>query len=219
MNFTLSQNFSIKQRLCIHALSFVLLSALWCGLSSCDKEPEVITNTVTIIDTLVVVDTIVVIDTLTIIDFQDFPDTATTFILVRHAETTGSGGNPNLSAAGMARANELVRILAEVDVHAVYATNFNRTMQTAQPAATASGLNITTYDPFAPNTLIDQALLSFPQGVVLVVGHSNTTAAMINALVGSATYPDIDENEYDNLFIVHVSERGKAKVTHLKYGM
>src|SRR6187399_2985834 len=143
------------------AFSLVLISFLWCGFTSCDKEPEVITNTVTIIDTLVVMDTLVLIDTLTVIDFQDFPDTATTFILVRHAETTGTGSNPNLSAAGIARANELVRILAEVDLHAVYATNFNRTMQTAQPVATASGLSITSYDPFAPNTLIDHALLSF----------------------------------------------------------
>lgn len=194
-------------------LIFVCLSAIWCGLSSCDKEPEVIIQTETIIDTLVIV------DTLTIIDFQTIPDTATTFILVRHAETTGSGSNPNLSAAGQVRANELVRILEEVDLLAVYSTNFNRTMQTAQPVATASGLSIIQYDPFAPNTLIDHVLLSFPEGVVLVVGHSNTTASMLNALVGSATYADLAENEYDNLFVVHVSERGKSKVIHLKYGM
>ena len=212
MNSILALIINVKQILTAPVLSFVLMSTLWCGFSSCE-EPEVITKTVTIIDTLVVV------DTLTIIDIQDIPDTATTFILLRHAETTGSGSNPGLSAAGMTRANELARILSEVNLNAVYSTNFNRTMQTAQPTATASGLSITAYDPFAPNILIDNALSSFPQGVVLVVGHSNTTAAMLNALVGSATYPDLDESEYDNLFIVHVSERGEAKVTHLKYGM
>lgn len=196
-----------------------LLSSIWCGFSSCEKDPEVITNNVTIIDTLVLVDTLVLIDTVTVIDFQDFPDTVTTFILVRHAETTGSGSNPNLSAAGISRANELVRILGEVDLDAVYATNFNRTMQTAQPVATASGLSIISYDPFTPNTLIDNALVSFPDGVILVVGHSNTTASMLNALTGTSTYPDIAETEYDNLFIVHVLKRGEAKVTHLKYGM
>ena len=218
--YTILSPYSFNIRLfTTHMFSLILILSLCFGFSACDKEPEVITNTVTIIDTLVVVDTLVVIDTLTVIDFQDFPDTATTFILVRHAETTGSGSNPNLSAAGIDRANELVRILAEVDLHAVYATNFNRTMQTAQPVATASGSSITSYDPFAPNTLIDNALLNFPNGVILVVGHSNTTASMLNALTGSATYPDIPENEYDNLFIVHVSKRSEATVTHLKYGM
>ena len=193
------------------------------SLTSCDKDPDVITltqiDTLVVIDTLTLTDTLTLIDTLTLTDtiFESFPDTATTFILVRHAETTGSGSNPNLSADGQTRADRLSQILEKVNLNAVYSTNFNRTRQTAQPAATSKGLTITTYDPFAPGVLVDQVLASFPGGTVLVVGHSNTIPDILNEMVGSNLYPDIGENEYDNFFVVHVSLDGTATVTHLKY--
>lgn len=200
-------------------LSVCCYMTLLGSLTSCDKDPEVITITETKIDTLIIVDTLIVVDTVNLVDtlFENFPDTSTTFILVRHAETTGAGSNPNLSVDGQARANRLSQILERVNLDAIYSTNFNRTMQSAQPAATAKGLTITTYDPFAPAALVDQVLLSFPKGAVLVVGHSNTIPDMLNQMVGANTFPAITENEYDNLFVVHISALGEATVTHLKY--
>jgi 2,3-bisphosphoglycerate-dependent phosphoglycerate mutase len=194
-------------------LSFCCYLTLLGSLTSCDKEPEVITITETKTDTLIVIDTITLIDTI----FESLPDTTTTFILVRHAETTGAGSNPNLSVDGQSRANRLSQMLEKVNLNAIYSTNFNRTMQTAQPAATAKGISITTYDPFAPAALVDQVLLSFPKGAVLVVGHSNTIPDMLNAMIGANQFQDLTENEYDNLFVVHVSALGEATVTHLKY--
>ena len=195
---------------------FTLLFPLLWILTSCEKEPQIIikTETVTIIDTLVVTDTFTIVET--IIETQ--PDTTTTFILVRHAETTGVGNNPVLSADGEIRANELTRIMTEVDLDAIYSTNFNRTMQTTQATASAKGLTVSEYDPFNPVMLIDNVLEEFPEGIVLVVGHSNTTAALLNAMTGSNNFADIPEDQFDNLYIVHVSERGKSKVIHLKYG-
>lgn len=194
-------------------LSFITFISI---LTSCSKDPEIIikTETITIIDTVIVKDTVTVIETV----FQNIPDTATTFILVRHAEITGSGSNPNLSAVGQTRALELQRILNNVVLNAVYSTNFNRTMQTAEPIATAKALPIAQYDPFDPDALIDQVLTSYPEGIVLIVGHSNTTPDFLNAMVGADTFADIPETEYDNLFVVHISEKGDAKVIHMKYG-
>ena len=180
-------------------------------LTACDKDPEVIIETK--IDTLIVIDTVTLIDTF----FQNLPDTTTTFILVRHAETTGTGSNPNLSVDGQARATRLSQMLDKVNLNAVYSSNYKRTMQTAQPTATAKTLPITTYDPTDPDGLSFQALHSYPLGAVLIVGHSNTIPELLNLLVGSNSFPDIGENEYDNLFIVHVSAIGEATVTHLKY--
>jgi hypothetical protein len=40
---------------------------------------------------------------------------------------------------------------------------------------------------------------------------------MLNQMVGTNMFADISENEYDNLFVVHVSDLGEATVTHLKY--
>jgi hypothetical protein len=51
----------------------------------------------------------------------------------------------------------------------------------------------------------------------LIVGHSNTIPEVIRGLGGDVV-PTIDEKEYDDIFVVTVYARGKAKVTHLKYG-
>ena len=200
----------------IPMLFLLWIPGMMISLSSCDKDPEIITKTVT--DTLVIVDTLVVVDTLTIIDVQTIPDTATTFILVRHAETSGAGSNPNLSAAGQARAETLRRILSPLPLSAIYSTNFNRTMQTAQPIATEKGLPVLQYDPTDPESLIDLSLNNYPKGIVLIVGHSNTTPDFINAMTGKQDAPAIGETDYDNLFIVQVSERGDATLLHMKYG-
>lgn len=200
--------------------AILTLSVFFSLLTSCDKDPEIITETVTVTDTVVVtqVDTVFIslTDTVTITEFMQ--DTATTFILVRHAETTGSGTNPNLSADGMARADELARIMGSLSLDAVYSTNFNRTMQTASPVATDQGLTIQSYSGSNLSATADEILGSYPAGKILVVGHSNTTPDFINALTGSNDYPQLPETEYDNLFIVTVLEKGRAEVVHLKYG-
>src|SRR5690606_21155065 len=179
-------------------------------LCSCSKDPEVIikTETITVIDTITITDTVTVIETIV----ETAPDTTTTFILVRHAETTGGGSNPNLSPEGQIRAEELRHILANVPLDAIFSTNFNRTIQTATPVATASGLTIQTYDPFAPDVLIDLALQTYHNGIILIVGHSNTVPAFVNTLVGAEVYDDFEETEYGNLMIVYAAEKGRAQV-------
>ncbi|HEX5113445.1 MAG TPA: phosphoglycerate mutase family protein, partial [Saprospiraceae bacterium] len=151
-------------------------------LTACDKDPEVIVETKT--DTLIIVDTLTIIDTLTLTDtvFQNLPDSVTTFILVRHAETTGSGSNPNLSVDGQARATRLSQMLDKANLNAVYSSNFKRTMQTAQPTATAKGLSVSIYDPTDPGNIAAQVLHNYPLGAVLIVGHSNTIPELLNVL-------------------------------------
>lgn len=187
---------------------------------SCEKEPQIITETIIKTDTLIItqVDTVIVqiTDTLTLTEF--IQDTATTFILLRHAETTGIGSDPALSTAGQDRAAELIRILKNVPLNAVYSTNFNRTRQTAQPIATDQSLALQTYNAFAPDLLANNALAAHRHGAVLVVGHSNTVPELLNVLTGTSFYQQLPESQYDNLYLVTVFEKGRAKVLHLKYG-
>ncbi|MBK9015478.1 MAG: histidine phosphatase family protein [Saprospiraceae bacterium] len=163
-------------------------------------------------------DTVVVqlTDTLTLTQF--IHDTATTFILVRHAETTGIGSDPSLSTDGQERANELLRVLQNLPLNAVYATNYNRTEQTAQPTATEKGLTVQTYDAFNLDPMVDAVLENQTGGAVLVVGHSNTTPNLLNLLTGTNNYAQLPETQYDNLYVVSVFEKGRATVVHLKYG-
>ncbi len=204
----------------IFPVLFLSLIALAFIICSCNKEPEIKIETVTVTDTITVTETIILIDTVTVLDtiIETLPDTATTFILVRHAETTGIGSNPNLSTEGETRAIELARILDNVPLEAVFSTNFNRTMQTAEPTATDKSLIVENYDPFDLDPFIDAILVNHKEGVVLVVGHSNTTPSLLNILVGANIYSDLPESEYDNLFVVTVFEKGRANVIHMKYG-
>lgn len=198
----------------------VMLFLLNVALSACEKDPEIITHTIIETDTLVInhYDTVVVTltDTLTLTEFLN--DTATTFILVRHAETTGSGSNPDLSADGLLRAAELARVLKNVPLDAAYSTNLLRTSKTAQPTVADQSLTLETYDGFTLNPVVDAVLANHRGGAALVVGHSNTTPSLLNLLTGTTDYSNIPETQYDNLYVVTVFEKGRAQVTHLKYG-
>ncbi len=200
---------------------FLLLLLFGSLFFSCEKDPEVITNTVIQTDTVFVTnfDTVFMTLTDTVTLTEMIHDTATTFILLRHAETTEIGTNPNLSTAGQERVMELVRLLKNVSLNAVYSTNYNRTQQTAQPVADDQGVILDTYNPSALHSLTDGILVDYRGGAVLVVGHSNTTSDLLNVLTGGSTFSDLPETQYDNLFLVTVFEKGRAEVTHLKYGV
>lgn len=147
------------------------------------------------------------------------PDTATVFILVRHAEKAATGGSdPDLSAEGQVRATELARMLKEVPIAAVWASNYNRTRQTALAAATDHNLGVQVYDPNAQVALSKSWPQQFAGQTVLVVGHSNTIPQLVNLLTGTTNYAQMPDEQYDNLYIVTVYRHSPARVLHLKYG-
>lgn len=150
--------------------------------------------------------------------FATFARPITTVILVRHAEKNiePTNPNPNLSPAGQARAQELVRMLEGAGVTAIYATQYVRTQQTVQPLATKLGLPVAQIDSANTAELV-RRISSDRGGVVFVAGHNNTVPAAIKAL-GGGDYPVISENEFDNLFILTIYRFGRAKVVKLKYG-
>ena len=124
----------------------------------------------------------------------------TALILVRHAERLDESTDSPLSPAGRQRAELLGRMLASIGVTAIYTTQFQRTVKTAEPLAARLGLTINKADT-PPAELIPQIRSQQPQGTVLVVGHSNTVPEMLAAL-GYKTPVRIASSEYDNLFIV-----------------
>jgi 2,3-bisphosphoglycerate-dependent phosphoglycerate mutase len=129
------------------------------------------------------------------------------FILVRHADKSAQGSDPVLSAQGIARAQELARLLSGVNVAKIYSTPFNRTRQTAQPIAAAHGLQVAEYSPNEPIEQLADRLATEGQGkVTIVVGHSNTIPALAKALVPPAEVPTITETDYDNLFVITMDE-------------
>jgi broad specificity phosphatase PhoE len=140
----------------------------------------------------------------------------TTYYFIRHAEKDRSdktNKDPNLIQKGVLRAAKWSFVLENIEFDAVYSTNYNRTKQTAQPTAEKKGVEVTIYDPrqlfseeFANNTL---------GKTVLVVGHSNTTPAFVNAVLGTKKYDSIDDNNNANLYIVTISPSGEKSDTLL----
>ncbi len=147
----------------------------------------------------------------------------TTVILVRHAEkATMPADNPGLSEAGRERAAELARQLVEADVvagvDAIYSTSYRRTEETVQPVATALGLPITPYDAANTATIMDEIVRQHKGQIILVVGHSNTIPALIANMGASKNVPEIDEGEYDNMYVVSIPWFGKTKTIRVRYG-
>ena len=143
---------------------------------------------------------------------------AVEYIVVRHAEKGADDArDPSLSAVGNARAQSLARLLADVPVDAVYATNYNRTQQTAWPTATARGVAVTTYDARLPvATFVAQLRAAHTEGTVLVVGHSDTVPEIVFALSGQPIEA-MPDTAFDRLYRVTVGSSGVVTLVQARY--
>jgi broad specificity phosphatase PhoE len=127
--------------------------------------------------------------------------------VVRHAERAeeGPGSDIPLSRLGAEHAAHLAEILKNAGVTAIYATDTTRARQTAEPLAQMLKLSIRIYDtrdekgnmtavPFVAKLRTDER-----DGVVLVVGHSNTVPDVI-AAYGVKEPVRIGPDDYGDLF-------------------
>ncbi len=142
-----------------------------------------------------------------------------TIFLVRHAEKcTEPARDPDLTEFGKQRAQALVRVLMDVELDAIYSTPFKRTLNTARPVAQMHGVKI--IETPAESGFMEAMVKRIKAGEahnILISGHSNTTPAVVNLLGGTA-YENLDESEYDRLYIVVLQEDGSASVSILRYG-
>jgi len=140
---------------------------------------------------------------------------ASVVYLVRHAERAEDGTNdPPISQAGWERAALLASLLADAGITHVHSTDFKRTRSTGTPAAEAASLPMSVYDPRDLPAFAHE-LWQTP-GRHLVLGHSNTTPQLVEALGGDPGTP-VEEMEYDRLYIVTLTEDGASTVL-LRFG-
>lgn len=142
---------------------------------------------------------------------------ATVFYLIRHAEKDRSDSanrDPELTPEGLERAAYWKEVFREVPLAAVYSTNYNRTYQTALPTANAKGLEVKRYDP--DTTDLKNWAAQYPGKHILIVGHSNTTPALANQLMGEGTYSGIDDTNNGNLYVVQYGSVKNGSVLYLE---
>lgn len=126
-----------------------------------------------------------------------------TYYFIRHAEKDRSdktNKNPHLTKIGKERAENWNKIFANIKFDAIYSTDYNRTIETAQPTATKNELELTIYHHYK---LDKKVFLKNTEGkTILIVGHSNTTPMFVNAILGYKKYEDIDDSNNGKLYIV-----------------
>lgn len=132
--------------------------------------------------------------------------------LVRHAEKgVDDPRDPRLSAAGKQRAAALAALLAAAGVKRVFSTDFHRTRDTALPLAEQAGVEVELYDPRDAGAIVQTLHGLKHESVAVVVGHSNTTPQVLQALgapeptgLEDSSYGRIlPEDCYDRLYLVH----------------
>lgn len=147
------------------------------------------------------------------ITIQAQENEVTTYYFIRHAEKIRkdkSNKNPELTKQGHARAANWNTIFENTDFDLIYSTKYHRTVQTAEPTANAQQLEIQYY---SPNALNDPIFKDKTKGkTVLVVGHSNTTPTFVNDILRIEKYPQIDDSNNANLYILTISETTKSTV-------
>lgn len=142
-------------------------------------------------------------------------NSVTTVILVRHAEKA-TGDNPSLTAEGKERAAELVKVLGDSGISAIYSTEYCRTTQTAEPLArhlqlpigikevsggkpgfescdpdmTVLTERVPTGDDFY-SELVELILTRHENETVIVVSHSNVTPRLVEELGAASPCPTL----------------------------
>ena len=141
-----------------------------------------------------------------------------TLYLVRHSEKDTSSDNysdPPLTQCGEQRSESLSSLLRDVQLDAIYSTDYNRTKNTALPTARSKGLEIKEYNS---EKLADFSnLLLESKQDALVVGHSNTTGVLAGLLVGEEI-GEFDLDIYNRVYQVVIYENsGRLHLLHTAF--
>jgi broad specificity phosphatase PhoE len=145
-------------------------------------------------------------------------------LVVRHAERAREGPEADipLSKTGAEHAARLAEMLKAAGVTAVYATDTTRARQTGEPLAQMLKLAVKTYDtrdekgnmtaaPLAARLKADEK-----DGVVLVVGHSNTVPDILVAY-GTKEMVRLGPDDYGDLFVLVPQPTGSPTLLRLKF--
>jgi len=150
----------------------------------------------------------------------------TTLVFVRHTDTVGmlpETSDPSLSATGFQRAELLADFVQDIDVvagvDAIYASDNQRTQQTAAPLADRLNLEVRLADHYDVEPFMAQVLDEHKGQIVLVVTQSDIVASLVEELHGSKNIPVIEANEYGNIYIVTIPWFGKVKTLRLRYDL
>lgn len=118
--------------------------------------------------------------------------------LFRHSEKL-AGKNPELSDTGKLRASHLVTLFKKYKKIQIYSSKYKRTLQSAAPLSEYFNEKISTYDA-GELPAFKKELLKL-NGVVVVMGHSNTIPQLATLLSDKKVTP-MNESEFSRYFLL-----------------
>lgn len=143
---------------------------------------------------------------------------STKILLVRHAEKKKTGGkDPQLTEKGSQRAEQLAKLLEGMSIDKIYSSNYQRTLETAEPLLKARNLGVELYNPRKLEEFKSNIIATDQGKTILIVGHSNTTPTLANLLAGADLLQQFDESDYNNLILLEFIDPAKVKVNRLQF--
>jgi broad specificity phosphatase PhoE len=147
---------------------------------------------------------------------------STVILVVRHAEKASDAEDSPLTDAGVQRAQALAGVAADAGVSAIYITQFKRNRDTAQPLAQRLGVApmevpVNLQSPGDYGQRLAREIVEKHRGqTVLVIGHGNTIASVVEGLTGRN--PQLGDVQYSDLLVVTVPPSGTASLIRARYG-
>jgi 2,3-bisphosphoglycerate-dependent phosphoglycerate mutase len=138
-------------------------------------------------------------------------------VLVRHAEKAdGASQDPDLSDAGKARAQSLIKRAGKYRPNEFYSTDFKRTRDTITPLAAKRNKKVQTYDPRKAKELAESIMKS-PNKRIMVTGHSNTIPGLANLIAKKEVFKNLDDSEYSVLWVIRIKKGKLQRVELFEY--
>jgi hypothetical protein len=139
----------------------------------------------------------------------------TTIILIRHAERDNFF---NITKQGRERAIALVKAVNDFAISAIYSPDLDRNLDTVRPLADHLKIGVTLTPRITKSTvdkIINEITTKHAGEVVLLVGNgSGNLRSLHHRLGGQGDGPD----QYGELFIYTLPDRGQVKVVKSRYG-
>lgn len=145
----------------------------------------------------------------------------TTVLFVRGAETVNGVADASLSAAGQARAQDLVGPLSIIGgdsaITGIYVSPDRGSRETAAPFAEAEDVYAEVVD-LRDLTSLRQRIIETRKGeVVLIVASGSDTEKLVAEFQGGYPIQAIGDQR-DNIFVVTIPWFGKERLLRFKYG-
>ena len=135
--------------------------------------------------------------------------------LLRHADRLDDSQDTMLSKAGEVRAQLLARLLKDAGITTIYTSQWQRTIKTAEPLASALKIKPVSIPAADRDGLFSRIRTENRDEIVWIVGHDKSIPPLLK-MSGHPEAITIAPTEYDNLFMLVPKDTGPPIVLRLR---